>query len=273
MDMKIIKEEIDRIFEALSEQLDMIQNHSGKIPQIEIDLVMGNIRDLYESLHQLNLENNRSLQSNPIPITEESTPIPSASHAIPFIEKIPEPILEPTPEPTLLQQQEPEIILVEEIHLITPAPMAEEPKEVFMEPTPIPQPQPEPPITRSTSTGDLFATIPSSTIADKFKDDKKSLNDRIQQEKTDHSLSARLQHNQIKEIKNAIGINEKFQFINHLFNGSMQEYTIAISQLNQFRNHEEASQFVDILKFKYNWDMNSDAYHKLMDIVRRRYTE
>jgi hypothetical protein len=117
----------------------------------------------------------------------------------------------------------------------------------------------------------LFNATPPPSLSDRFKDEKKTLNDRLQQDKPEMTLSSRLQQNTISDVKAAIGINEKFQFINELFAGSMQDYTQAINQLNQFKNLEEAIGFIDILKFKYNWDMNADGFRKIMEIVRRRY--
>jgi len=174
--------------------------------------------------------------------------------------KIPEPLPEPIPlsESKPLPEPEPEY---EPIVLISPKPEA-------VAETPMATTSTEPAVAVPPSQ-DLFST--GTTIADKLKEEKMTLNQRLQAEKPKMNIGSQLHHNQIRDLKSSIGINEKFQFINDLFKGNMQDYTLAITQLNQFNNFEEALEYIDILKFKYTWDINSDAHHKLMDFVRRRY--
>jgi hypothetical protein len=175
-------------------------------------------------------------------------------------EPIAEPEPEPEPEPVIPEP----IIIPQEVIPEPPVMIRETPPEPPREEIPAPKPVSKPPV-------DLFNATPPPSLSDRFKDEKKTLNDRLQQDKPEMTLSSRLQQNTISDVKAAIGINEKFQFINELFAGSMQDYTQAINQLNQFKNLEEAIGFIDILKFKYNWDMNADGFRKIMEIVRRRY--
>lgn len=300
---RLLKEEISRIMEALNEQMLIIEEHESRIPQIEIDLIMENIRELYTALKDLNKINSREyikpvkeqpvqIELQPViplqqPVVESimmkpkepefHAPEPVPVQPPPPQAPVPEPVIpeikaeEPKPEPAeetpvLLNFRFKEPIRFEPIAEPEPQPEPEpEPEPVIPEPVIIPKEViPEPPV-------DLFHTPASPSLADKFKDEKKTLNDRLQQEKQEMTLSSRLQQNAISDVKTAIGINEKFQFINELFAGSMQDYTQAINQLNQFKNLEEAIGFIDILKFKYNWDMNADGFRKIMEIVRRRY--
>ena len=50
----IIREEIQWLLEAIAEQFEAINAYEDKIPQIEFDIIMENIRKLYENLHLLN---------------------------------------------------------------------------------------------------------------------------------------------------------------------------------------------------------------------------
>jgi hypothetical protein len=52
----IIREEIQWLLEAIAEQFEAINTYEDKIPQIEFDIIMENIRKLYENLHLLNRE-------------------------------------------------------------------------------------------------------------------------------------------------------------------------------------------------------------------------
>jgi hypothetical protein len=89
--------------------------------------------------------------------------------------------------------------------------------------------------------------------------------------KEDKSLGRKLQKKPITDLKAAIGINEKFQFINELFHGNMTEYNIAINQVNICANHQEAEAYLDTLKELYKWDAESEAVVTFSELVERRF--
>jgi hypothetical protein len=86
----------------------------------------------------------------------------------------------------------------------------------------------------------------------------------------------------IKETKNekpvtknytpvAIGINDKFRFINELFKQNAPEYNIAIEQLNVLHSWNEAEVYLNSLKNIYNWKDNSEVVHLLYSMVKKRF--
>ena len=75
----------------------------------------------------------------------------------------------------------------------------------------------------------------------------------------------------IKDLKAAIGINEKFQFINELFNGNMQEYNIAVNQLDGLENYNEASTYVNSLQEIYRWKNEGPIVANFLNLIERRY--
>lgn len=115
---------------------------------------------------------------------------------------------------------------------------------------------------------DLFGT---PSIADKLKTDTPSLNDRITTGRSDQTLADRIHLNPINDLKAAIGLNEKFQFINELFEGSAERYTEAINLMNSCGDAIEADRLYSDLKARYNWDEFNPAHIKLHDFVVRRY--
>ncbi len=68
------------------------------------------------------------------------------------------------------------------------------------------------------------------------------------------SVAEKLQHNKITDLKSAIGINERFQFINELFDGNMKEYTVALDQINNFSSLDEAESYMANLREVYKWN-------------------
>lgn len=76
----------------------------------------------------------------------------------------------------------------------------------------------------------------------------------------------------LNDIKSAIGINDKFQIANELFEGNMQEYEVAIQQFNSSENIESAMVYFNSLKQLYNWDLEYDTVKRLLNLVERRYS-
>lgn len=251
MNISMIKTEIQQILETMGEQWETLRQHEGRIPQIEIDLILANIRDLYESFLDLQKKNNETPAVSPPASPAISTPARPVS-VPPLIHETPVPHEEAAPDPLPFQKPTP------------PSPVAPEPLPAAANPVqPAPAQAPEP---------DLFSFSSGPvSISDKLKEEKKTINERLQQEHPAGTIGSKLNQNPIRDLKSAIGINEKFQFINELFNGSMQDYAESINQLNLMSQYDEAMQLIDIYKFKYNWDTNSDAFHKIMDFLRRRF--
>jgi len=82
----------------------------------------------------------------------------------------------------------------------------------------------------------------------------------------------KIQKPPITDLKSAIGINDQFQFANELFEGSMQEYGIAIQQLNRAESLESAMDYYSNLQQLYNWDKKNETARRLLDLVDRRYS-
>lgn len=89
--------------------------------------------------------------------------------------------------------------------------------------------------------------------------------------KADESVAEKLQRNKITELKSAIGINEKFQFINELFDGNMKEYTVAIDQLNSFHSFAEAESYLANLQKVYKWNPDNLIVSTFEELIQRRF--
>ena len=83
---------------------------------------------------------------------------------------------------------------------------------------------------------------------------------------------AKIQKPRLESIKAAIGINDKFQFANELFEGSMSEFEIAVQQLNTAETLESAVEYFMSIQQLYNWNNESETVKRLFDLVERRYS-
>ncbi|MEK6614782.1 MAG: hypothetical protein AABZ32_01525 [Bacteroidota bacterium] len=85
------------------------------------------------------------------------------------------------------------------------------------------------------------------------------------------SVAEKLQHKKIADLKASIGINEKFQFINELFEGNMKEYNVAIDQINRFISHSEAVSYIANLQEVYKWKEDNLIATNFHELVKRRF--
>ena len=73
------------------------------------------------------------------------------------------------------------------------------------------------------------------------------------------------------DLKSVMGINDKFQFTNELFKGNMQEFNIAIEQLNAAESAQSATNYLKSLHQLYGWDEEHETLKRFLSIVEKRY--
>lgn len=106
---------------------------------------------------------------------------------------------------------------------------------------------------------DLFSSAAGETIGDKL-----GVSDQ-------HSIADRMQKSPLSDLKRAIGINEKFLFINELFNGDLGRYNKAIDEFNQLKSREGVDTHLVELKIQNQWDDELEAFQKLKALLDRKF--
>lgn len=102
------------------------------------------------------------------------------------------------------------------------------------------------------------------------KDNKDSLNDQLKQQKLE--LGDSLQEVPIKDLKKAIGINDKFLFINELFRGDDIMYERSIKTINSFAIYAEAEYWIKReLKLKLGWNDRNGVVQQFDQLIKRRF--
>ncbi|MCK5465606.1 MAG: hypothetical protein KAI95_21405 [Bacteroidales bacterium] len=107
-----------------------------------------------------------------------------------------------------------------------------------------------------------------ATIADKFKGEKKFINERLGDNGKRTDLSSKLQSKPIRDIGTSLGLNDRFKLINELFNGDKDSYQQSIKILDSATNFNEAFNYINTT---YDWDMEDDSVQMLLDLVRRKF--
>ncbi len=117
-------------------------------------------------------------------------------------------------------------------------------------------------------TMDLFG----ETVADKIVPaTDKTVADSISEKIIEESVADVINKTIISDLKAAIGINEKFFFINELFDGNMKDYNETIDKLNNCSGKDEALAFFIELEAKYQWKDDNEAVVQLKELIGRRY--
>ena len=107
-------------------------------------------------------------------------------------------------------------------------------------------------------------------INDLINDDKKSFNDLLKENKIE--VASQLTETPIKDLRKAIGINDKYVFINELFKGNETLYENSIKTINNLSVFPEADQWIKSeLITQQQWNTQSDIVKHFNHLVRRRF--
>ena len=98
-----------------------------------------------------------------------------------------------------------------------------------------------------------------------------SLNDKLKQPKTE--VAHKLQDTPVKDLRRAIGINDRFVFLKELFNGDEVMYERSIKTINNFQVLQEAEFWINReLKLRLGWNDSKEAVQQFYQLVRRRFS-
>lgn len=274
-----IKREIENLQEAVYEQSQIILKHKQQIPQIELDIILDNLRKLYQAYAVLNKLNNTVSEADSV--TEEkpdtSKGAQQEKNQEPFVPNLPKEAYKETPQESLKDIPAETNTEEEKAHQkkaveSTQKDTNKEEKTIETEKKEEKPKVAEEKVEQSEdkdTSPDLFSE--TVTMSDKFKNDTKSINEKIAQSLVDRTLASKIKKSPIADLKAAIGVNEKFRFIGELFDGNFASYNETIDKLNSFNNIEEAAKYLEILLGKYKWKSDMPAFVMLSELIGRRY--
>lgn len=228
--------------------------------ELDKDLLLQKTRELYDNIHQLETSGKEEIFKEEISVIEVEEPIKEPIEEIAEV-KIEEKVIELKPEiPEVeVKKEEPkkfenEVLDIEENEDVI---IEENPAEEVELIVPTEENQ-SPPEKDEASAIDLFS-VSKETISDKFvvKDEK--------------NLADKLQQNNLTDLRAAIGINEKFLFINELFNGDMGRYNKILDELNSMQSKTGLDTYLMELKIEKQWNEDMEAYVKFKELVDRKF--
>ena len=224
----------------------------SKIPQIDIDLLLSKVRDIYDKLLLLNkigveLPEIRQEQDTTETQTKKAEAEAKArdNHRDSSIEKISEDIAQGEIPVKSGSEHQLEIEPEQTETLAEP----DEDKTVLKH---------------------QDSKQEKTIVADRFKDSKKLVNE-IAENKKEKDIADKLQSQilgTISDIKSAISLNDKIWFIKELFDGSTEKYDKTVDLLNNCNNLDEALKYLDN---NFKWDQESQSTKKFLEVIYRRF--
>jgi len=98
-----------------------------------------------------------------------------------------------------------------------------------------------------------------------------SLNDKLKPQQKE--LATTLQESPIKDLRKAIGINDRYLFVKELFNGDESLFEKSIKTINNFSLYPEAAFWVQKeLQQKMGWKDDNEVVGVFNQLVRRRFS-
>lgn len=133
------------------------------------------------------------------------------------------------------------------------------------------EPKPQTTIVEELPAKEVYELKPSREIHELLGKTQESLNDRLKENKTE--LGHKLTGAPVKDLRKAIGINDRFTFISELFRGDEVMYERSLKTINDFNVYSEAEYWINReLRFKLGWVDTQPMVQHFYHLVRRRFS-
>ena len=290
MDLTRLTNDADDLIRKVVSRYNQLYVPSGNISQVELDLILDDLRKLYDTfktIGQINLaekiDSTKPVVSVNRNIPAEATvqpeiapavvekPITSPEPAVTPVHTEPEPADEPLLSAPELIAETPSVVIAEKEWIATtaqnynPTPDSPLPAAPAIPETEKPGPEP------SAKTIPVKNAEPAAgMLADIYTSGNKSLGETMAYAQTSEGMGSRMMFQPIADLISGIGLNDKFNFISELFGNNPAHYEEAVSRINKAVNADEAGWILQ----KYHtadWDQKSETLARLKDFIKRRF--
>ena len=268
-----MKDTIKELTEGMQRLCDVANRVvQGPVNRIEVDLLLEDLRHLYDVALRLNAA--PLPEKEPSPVEEQEmelhddekmmamvstmaamaqepvAPIAPAIAALPDTPDTPE-APEPLPQMEELEANDNALLFDEVIVEPEAQVVPEAPKKPEIPETPVIQEKPA--ATGQASLLDYLNQPTPRTLGETLSEP--------------HTLSSSLEK-KVDDLRTVININDKFSFMSELFKGNMKAYNDFIMHLNALTKRDEAMAHVHEVAAQYKWDEESMAvktFYKILD--------
>lgn len=114
----------------------------------------------------------------------------------------------------------------------------------------------------------------NKTVIDEsaFKQEEPATLNEAMQAKEQANLLHQFQKAKLENLRAGMNINQKFMFINHLFQGNTAVFDEAIDRIQASQNYEEARRLINQeYALRYHWDFDSEEVQEFFALVERKF--
>ncbi len=104
-------------------------------------------------------------------------------------------------------------------------------------------------------------------LADRYIDKKQFRNEHLVKDQKVRDLTSKFDSQPLSDISDAIGVNDKFQYIKELFKGDGEKFMETIDFLNEVNSEEEAANY---LEENFSLDIEDPLVMRLLNLARRK---
>lgn len=251
MEKSTITDNLDKLLMAIHRQVVSIRDTDEKIPKIEMDKTLSNIRALYEQFTVLNYLNSQA--------SEKPESLPAS---LPEVK--PEAVKQPEPEPAKpVEPVSPFIPIMEK----QPDPVPTEP-QIPVQPV---QPEPEPvkPAVQAPATPAADERYQPKNVAVPVEVPPAAKTPLETSEPV--TLADRLRQQKLDDLHKAVSLSDKFLYMNELFEGENNAYKEAMDMLNRLTDTAGAEHYLDALAQRYHWENHTKTEKKFRELVARKF--
>jgi hypothetical protein len=248
MKKEIVKEELRWLLDAINEQFETVWKYDKEIPQLEFDILFDNVHKMYENMALLKRLNR-----------EEAMPEASAGS---------KPGRAEAPKANVVEEGRSD--RGDEATIVPGESDMPRVTIRFEKPDTPSQEMPFIPVVKETKKSSASKKPVQANTLDLFAAEEPAFSIKLK-EAREKTFGPKIPSERINNLKSAITINDKFMFINELFEGNLREYNETIETLNGFSTLVEAGEFMELLVRKNFWDTGSRAFQKLRELVERRF--
>jgi len=105
-------------------------------------------------------------------------------------------------------------------------------------------------------------------VADRYQSSQSYLNQAMATRQASRDIASIQRLKPITDLRNSIGLNEKFLFIKELFKGRPEKYNQCIDNLNQSASYEDAVKYI---RETYSWEEDNEIVSKLLALLKRKH--
>ncbi len=248
MEFKTTLEIVTKDIQDIEKLVGNFKNYS-RIPNIELDLALSRLRNVYDLLLMFKADANPLVATDPVGRMEQ----PEKKQEVAVSVTMNAPV---TSEPLTPVSEVRPTAAVE----VPELPVSEAPSRVgnAAEPVPIVSVSPAP--------ATHAAERPVAQV--KPAGEKIFINEKLGEKNIKKDIASKLQGQAIKSIAGSIGINDKFFFIRELFAGNAETFRLTMDELDEARNFNEAH---TLIMDRFQWDMDSEPVQMLLNLIRRKF--